>query len=528
MINYLRSTPILVAAILLAFYADLLFYGKPLGLSLLLFVLFFVGVLFILGKRSGVDAVRKNLWLLIPLFFFAGMVAIRDNAFIKTLNVLAVTCLLAYLLLYYAAGRVGETGLMTATLLPFFTAGKSLLAARPIMAQAIDGPRAVRYSRSNLTPVVRGGLLAMPVVIIFTLLLASADIIFANQLAGLFSFINISQIFRLGFRGIFIFGIAWAMTGGLVLALDRNDHPAALEGRFSKLGRFRFLGSTEATIIFGLVNLLFLAFVLVQFRYLFGGVSNISFSGYTYAEYARRGFFELFTVAILSLGLILGLETLTWRESKRQFKIFNLLSSIMILLVVIMLVSAFRRMSLYEAAFGYTELRLTVFVFMIWLALFLLWFLFGLWHRPDRFALGALVVGMGFLVTLNLINPDAFIVRQNVARYKTSGYMDADYLNSLSADAVPALVEAVLTTEEVEKKDDTLPCDLGRLQWRRGTCDGERSSIKILEEGLQERYQAMQETAAQPWQSFQLATWRASWLLGRAVGLFPAAAHLDK
>ncbi len=467
MIRILRSTPILVAAILVGFCADLLFYGKPLGLSLLLFVLFFVGVLIVVGKSSGVQAVRQNLWLLVPLFFFAGMVAIRDNAFITALNVLAVAGLLAYLLLYYAAGRVGESGLMTAAVLPVYMAGKSLLAAVPIMTSVIDGPRVFRRTQTNLMPIVRGGLLAMPVLFVFALLLASADLIFASQIGALFSVSNISQLFRLIFRGLFIFGISWAVTGGLVLALDRNDYPAALDGRFTRLGRFRFLGSTESTTLFILVNLLFLSFVIVQFRYLFGGETNINFAGYTYADYARRGFVELVAVAILSLGLILGLETITWRESKRQFKIFNLLSSLMIALVVFMLVSAFRRMSLYEGTYGYTELRLYVYVFMIWLGLFLVWFLLGLWRRPERFALGALIVVMGFLATLNLINPDAFIVRQNVARYKSSGYMDADYLNTLSADAVPALVKAVTTTEEVEKED--VPLNLSSYVGARAT-----------------------------------------------------------
>ena len=105
----------------------------------------------------------------------------------------------------------------------------------------------------------------------------------------------------------------------------------------------------------------------------------------TYAEYARRGFFELVAVAILSLGLILGIEAGTWRESKKQFKLFNLLSSLMIVLVVTVLLSASQRMRLYVTTFGHTELRLYVYVFMIWLGLFLIWFLFGLWRRPDRF-----------------------------------------------------------------------------------------------------------------------------------------------
>ena len=51
------------------------------------------------------------------------------------------------------------------------------------------------------------------------------------------------------------------------------------------------------------VALLFAAFVLVQFRYFFGGAQNIGIEGYTFAEYARRGYGELMAVAVLSLLL---------------------------------------------------------------------------------------------------------------------------------------------------------------------------------------------------------------------------------
>jgi hypothetical protein len=263
-IRTLRSTSILPAAILVGICADLLFYGKSLGISLLLFVLLFVGTLAFVARRSGVQAVRPNLWLLAPLFFFAGMVAVRDNAFVTALNVLAVATLSAYLLHYYAAGRVGEMGLTTAVILPAYTAARSLLTAVPIVTEAIDAPQVLRGSRSNLMPIVRGGLLAMPLLFVFTLLLASADLIFANQIVNLFSAINISRIFSLFFQGLFILAISWAMTGGLALALDGKDNAAALDHRFTRLRRFRFLGFTESTTLLSLVNLLFLSFVIVQ------------------------------------------------------------------------------------------------------------------------------------------------------------------------------------------------------------------------------------------------------------------------
>ena len=66
------------------------------------------------------------------------------------------------------------------------------------------------------------------------------------------------------------------------------------------MARIGVLGIVELGIVLGLLDVLFLAFVLVQFRYLFGGAELVQVSAtLTYAEYARRGFFELVAVAAL-------------------------------------------------------------------------------------------------------------------------------------------------------------------------------------------------------------------------------------
>jgi len=353
--------------------------------------------------------------------------------------------------------------------------------------------------------------LAAPLLFIFTLFLASADLFFAKQIGVLFDDRNVIYLFKLNIHGLFILGVAWLAAGGLVLALNGRDDAAALDRQITRLRRFRFLGATESTTLFILVDLLFLSFVIVQFRYLFGGHANINLDGYTYAQYARRGFVELLLVAVLSLGVILGLEAITNRQSKRQFRVFNLLSSLMIILVIIMLVSAFRRMRLYEATFGYTELRLYVYVFMVWLGLFLAWFLFGLWRRPGRFALGALIIGMGFVVTLNLLNPEAFIVRQNIARFRAGGDLDALYLESLSNDAVPALVAAMTSDESAQGKilSPLCPDQTSRVP---KAC--ELSLSEVLEAGLKDRLEEMQNDSQwRRWQSFRLSNWRAYRLL---------------
>ena len=59
----------------------------------------------------------------------------------------------------------------------------------------------------------------------------------------------------------------------------------------------------------GLLDALFLAFVAVQARYFFGGTQRLALLELTYAEYARRGFFELLAVAGLVVPLLLARST---------------------------------------------------------------------------------------------------------------------------------------------------------------------------------------------------------------------------
>src|SRR5207244_3576368 len=110
---------------------------------------------------------------------------------------------------------------------------------------------------------------------------------------------------------------------------------------------------TEIATVIGLLDTLFLAFVLVQFRYFFGGKANIPTGrGIEYAEYARHGFFELVWVSVLVLPLLLGAHWLLRKENPQHERIFRVLAGIKIALLSIIMVSAMQRMRLYQSECG--------------------------------------------------------------------------------------------------------------------------------------------------------------------------------
>ncbi|UCH58335.1 MAG: DUF4173 domain-containing protein, partial [Anaerolineales bacterium] len=206
-----------------------------------------------------------------------------------------------------------------------------------------------------------------------------------------------------------------------------------------------FLGWVEASTVLGSVVGLFAFFVAVQLRYFFGGQSNIHLDGFTYAEYARRGFFELLLVAWLSLLLILVLSALTTRRDRRARSVFSGLVSAVVVLVGIILISAFQRLLLYESAYGFTRLRAYTHVFMVCLGLLLLTTaILEFSGRLRHFALVAFLVMLAFGLTLGILNVDRFIVLQNVNRAGAGQELDLAYLASLSEDAVNALFDLYL------------------------------------------------------------------------------------
>ena len=216
------------------------------------------------------------------------------------------------------------------------------------------------------------------------------------------------------------------------------------------------LGAVEVGVVLGLLNVLFAAFVIVQFRYFFGGAARVmSIAELTYAEYARRGFFELTWVAGLVLPLLLITHALAGRGERAAAaeRIFRPLAGTQVALLFVIMASAVARMRLYQGEYGLTELRLYTTAFMLWLGLVFVWFAWTVLVRSarQRFACGALVAAFVTLGLLHLLNPDAYIVRANTAHARAGRAFDAAYASTLSADAVPALISALPSLSREER-----------------------------------------------------------------------------
>lgn len=435
-----------ITALLIAWGFDLLFWKQQLGISFAIFVVLCLGGGFFLSMKEKVPPALASLILLIPIGFFTVMTFIREEPFTSTINVLLTLVTMGLLVLTFRGGKWLSYSLSDMVMGIFRLAGSAI--GRPI---GTFGKRAAdekaekdeeevkTVKRGSVFPVIRGVVLALPIVAVLAALLASADPIFSKQLEGLLNLIRIDHLPEYIFRLAYILVGGYLLVGVFLHALttSREEKLVGVENPWFA----PFLGWTEAVIILAAVDLLFAFFVGVQFRYFFGGQANITVEGFTYAEYARRGFSEMVAVAFLSLLLVFGLGTITRRNDGAQRRTFSILGIGLVSFVAVILVSAFQRLLLYEAAYGFSRIRTVTHVFMIWLgALLVATAVMELMRKPRLFGLVALATAVGFGVTLNVINVDDFIVRENVQRAQAGAELDTAYLVSLSKDAIPTLV----------------------------------------------------------------------------------------
>ena len=453
-----HPTRIIWTAVLVASTFDFLFWEKSPGIAFAIFV----GIILIAGCYLAWGENQKPArlagWLLVPIAIFTVGTFVRREPFTTFTNYLLVLILLGVLAHTLRGGRWLNYSLSDFIAAFFYLAVSAVTRPVGIISRSKTKPdegdeAPTRWQR--IYPVIRGLLIAIPTVGLFTALLTSADPIFAEYVEDFVEIFKLENLPEYIFRGVYIFIMGYLLCGIYIHAFT-HDKEETLIGE-DKPWVPTFLGFTEAAIVLGSIDTLFITFVGVQFRYFFGGQANIKIDGYTYAEYARRGFSELVTVAVISLLLYLGLSTISRRETYRQRSVFSGLGIGLVVLVAVILVSAYQRLLLYEQVYGFTRLRTYSQVFMVWLGILLISVVgLEILKKQRAFALASVLAAVGFVFTLNAINVDQLIVEQNVRRVlrnnmensegdagqRSDDGLDALYLHSLSTDATPALVKA--------------------------------------------------------------------------------------
>jgi len=298
-----------------------------------------------------------------------------------------------------------------------------------LLTAAVTASLAVTAGRS--LPALLAGVSVL-LLLVFGGLFASADAAFAELAGRVTPDFSVPTLVRWIY--VFLFATVGLLGGAYLLAA-----PPSLAGLEPPVKtRLRRL---EWTLPLAALNAVFLAFVAVQLTVLFGGADHVlSTAGLTYAEYARRGFWQLLVVTALTLAVLALAARWAPRDTPRDQLLVRVLLGGLAALCLVIVASALFRMHTYEEAYGFTRLRVLVSACELWLGSVLVMVLAaGVKLRANWLPQAAIGSGVAALIGLALLNPDHFIADRNVTRYEQTNRIDVLYLSQLSADAVPAL-----------------------------------------------------------------------------------------
>jgi hypothetical protein len=430
---------ILGTSFLLGALGVFLFDGKTWGLNVPLFSILLIGSFLLLRQLSEQDLSAADYILIATALFFVLMLAWRDS---QVLNGLSLLGLLLTMILAYTLGtrKNLEHTYVSETLQDFYLLTRySINSYSDLVHKDIEWTDVKRRWGQFGNAILRGLIITIILLMIFGYLLAASDARFEEIISQLFNW-------NLDADKIIIYFMSFSITSWIAIAILRGGilTPNYVVDYRPSLPNWK-LGTIEIVMILTALNLLFLSFIAVQFTYFFGGDALVqSPIKLTYANYAREGFFQLVTVVLLVLTLLLLTHWLYKPSTKFGKMLYPLLATSIIIMTMIIEASAAHRMHIYTRVSGLTELRFYSSIFMLWLVVLFIWFsLTVLRGQRQRFSFGAILTGMILIGLLHFINPDARIAEFNLARLQDGQSFDIDYVSRLSADALPTLLTAL-------------------------------------------------------------------------------------
>jgi hypothetical protein len=227
---------------------------------------------------------------------------------------------------------------------------------------------------------------------------------------------------------------AWAVTGLARAASAREPLP--------ELTPAPRLGTVEAGFVLGGLCALYTAFVAAQFVALSGAGHRILVTrGLTYSQYARSGFFELLACAAITMLVLLIV-----RACARPHPWLTALYLLTAVLTIGVVITAIRRLELYEAAYGLTMLRLACLVAAAWIGVVFALIALSTARRglPGRFLPAAIVISaLAVTAGWGMASPAAIVARVNLSRAAHGHPLDVSQAASLGPDAMPTLLSGL-------------------------------------------------------------------------------------
>lgn len=455
--NESRNVPVkdlllIAGTLLLGILSVTLFFENSLGISIPIFVAAFYTVMLLHGRGRLLKGSLFGWFLILPIVMLSLTYCFFASELFRPLNLLALPVLIVLQTLLVTGGNNfswhSPAILLDLFLGIFFRCIVHVFKPFRLIGRAIVQKTGNSKLNPSIARVLAGLAISLPIVAILIALLSSADMVFNSMMSAipeLLRELNLGE----AIVKVILGGAIFLLSFSYLWSLSIDEKPGSglkdtVQGTLP-----RVWDPVTILTVAAVIDLIYVAFVAVQFAYLFGGLSIGLPADFTYAEYARRGFFELVAVTVINIGILAAFLSFTKNTGPKAGPALRVLYTVMIGCTFVMLFSAHLRMSLYEEAYGYTHLRMYTHLFMAFLLILFIITLYRVWADRAQLLKPYIITAIAAFVVVNYMNVDALIVRSNSDRFDKTGKIDAYYLQALSNDAIPDIVALAKAHPEI-------------------------------------------------------------------------------
>lgn len=302
--------------------------------------------------------------------------------------------------------------------------------------------------------ILLGALIALPVLCVVVPLLISSDAAFEGLMLAVWEDIMeiIARIIVTLLIFVFVFSFMFAVNKKLDVTetapLKINTHIA---------------DSTVVNTALLLLSFIYAVYMLSQLSYFFSAFSGLLPEDFTFAEYARRGFFEMCAIAAVNLGLMFLSLVLSKYRDKKISKLTKALCLFIGAFSILLIATSFSKMYMYISQYGLTRLRVITSAFMVVLLLVFVYTVIRIFKARFPYMKFAVVTACIVLFSLTLADVDRCVAKFNIYAYRSgiTEELDMDMLGWLGSGSTPELMK-LIDDENDKIKYDAINCLLDR------------------------------------------------------------------
>lgn len=410
---------ILIGALFLSIWHSILFWNQTIGISAILFAIPVIYITLRLLKDKTENP--KALYISIPILLLSSTYFIFDNPVFQKLNIIVIPALYIIMIIGTTSAMPMKSMIAKIILMILEPLNEIGEVFREVKSQIIKKFKLKEREKKEINKgnFVKAVSFTIGIVLLVLGLLISADKEFANLFKDILSGIEAlsvpTLVARIGVIIVLFFYIASFFINMLSEHNILSEYDVEKEESKESLTIHMMLTA---------LNIIYLVFCYVQIK------SLLTIENIKYSYYARKGFFQLMIVSLINIIMILKATNKNLIETDKQKKYKKIMCILMLIFTLIIIISSFTRMTLYQQNYGDTRLRILVDFTLITEIILLIPTAMYIMKQKINLGKTYFIIVTTMYCIINFANIDNMIAKNNIDRYVETGNIDLYYITS--------------------------------------------------------------------------------------------------